>query len=157
MRCVLEMDVNPADEWIRFILDNCSAMFRIALLLTADPLAGETALVESLEGLDLTTSPSIYSIEAWQKSTVTRCLRLPEKRLGPTSGLAESMLQPGLRLIARIDRLPRVCFVLRLLLGYTPRECAQLLHLGESELRVLLRMAVTQLCNERNRKPLTTA
>jgi hypothetical protein len=151
------MDVNPADEWNRFILEHCSAMFRIALLLTADPLAGEAALVESLEGLDLMTSPGIYSIEAWQKSTVTRCLSLPERRFGPASRLAESMLQPGLQLIARIDRLPRICFVLRLLLGYTPRECAQLLHLGESDLRVLLRMAVTQLCNERNRESLTTA
>lgn len=58
---------------------------------------------------------------------------------------ARPLLQPGLRSVVQIDRLPRICFVLRLLLGYTTEACADALDLDESEVPVLLAEAAMQL------------
>jgi hypothetical protein len=55
------------------------------------------------------------------------------------------MLQPGLLPVIQIERFPRICFVLRMLLGYSTALCAQILGVEESHVRMLFRMAALQL------------
>jgi DNA-directed RNA polymerase specialized sigma24 family protein len=55
------------------------------------------------------------------------------------------MLQPGLRPIIQIERFPRICFVLRMLLGYSTVMCAQMLGVEENHVRMLFQMAALQL------------
>jgi DNA-directed RNA polymerase specialized sigma24 family protein len=45
----------------------------------------------------------------------------------------------------QIERLPRTCFALRLLLGYPRRVCAQLLGIEESKIETLLQTAIDTL------------
>jgi DNA-directed RNA polymerase specialized sigma24 family protein len=45
----------------------------------------------------------------------------------------------------QIERVPRTCFTLRLLLGYPRRVCAQLLDIEESKIETLLQTAIDTL------------
>jgi DNA-directed RNA polymerase specialized sigma24 family protein len=49
----------------------------------------------------------------------------------------------------QIERLPRTCFVLRLLLGYSRRVCAHLLGIEESKVEALLQTAIDTLQTSR--------
>jgi hypothetical protein len=44
-----------------------------------------------------------------------------------------------------LERFPRFCFVLRMLLGYATSACAAMLGINEGNVKVLLRVAVLQL------------
>jgi DNA-directed RNA polymerase specialized sigma24 family protein len=55
------------------------------------------------------------------------------------------MLQPGLWPVLQIDRQPRVCFVLRMLLGYATSSCAQMLAIEEQVVKAALQNAILQL------------
>jgi hypothetical protein len=58
---------------------------------------------------------------------------------------ARSMLQPGLWPVLQIERQPRLCFVLRMLLGYATSSCAQMLAIEEQAVKALLQNALLQL------------
>jgi hypothetical protein len=58
---------------------------------------------------------------------------------------ARSMLQPGLWPVLQIERQPRVCFVLRMLLGYATSSCAQMLAIEEQVVKAALQNGILQL------------
>jgi DNA-directed RNA polymerase specialized sigma24 family protein len=55
------------------------------------------------------------------------------------------MLHPWLLPVIQIERFPRICFVLRVLLGYSTALCAQILGVEERHVRMLFQMAALQL------------
>lgn len=59
--------------------------------------------------------------------------------------LTRSILQPSLQPVIEMERCPRICFVLRMLLGYTTALCAQMLGMEESGIRMLFQIAVIEL------------
>jgi hypothetical protein len=60
------------------------------------------------------------------------------------------MLQPGLLPVLQLERFPRVCFVLLMLVGYPTSACAGMLGIDEGGVKVLLRVAVLQLHHARS-------
>ena len=56
------------------------------------------------------------------------------------------MLQSGLWPVLELECPPRVCFVLRVLLGYTISSCSRMMNLEESTVRDLLQTGAIQLC-----------
>ena len=131
--------------WREFFKVNCNALFQTALLLTADVLAAEAALSESIDELDMSSAPGQPSLAAWEKAVVMRSIEQPQVPLSAADPMTRSMLQPGLRPVIQIERFPRISFVLRMLLGYTTALCAQLLEMDEGGIRMLCQMAVIQL------------
>jgi hypothetical protein len=137
---------NCEREWREFFKVNCKALFQTALLLTADALAAETALAKSIEELDTCSSPGRTSLAAWKKAVVTRSIEAAQlSSCSAPDPLTRSILQPGLQPVIEIERCPRICFVLRMLLGYTTGLCAQILGMEESGIRMLFQTAVIQL------------
>jgi hypothetical protein len=132
-------------DWINFFKANCNALFQTALLLTADALTAETALAKSIEELNISSPPGQPSLGAWERAVVMRSIEMPQVSSPEVDGTAPSMLQPGLLPLIQLERSPRICFVLRILLGYTSAVCAQMLGTDESGVRIFFQMAVIQL------------
>ncbi len=58
VQVIVRSDIKSCErEWRDFFKVNCKALFQTALLLTADALAAETALVKGIEELDISGSP----------------------------------------------------------------------------------------------------
>ena len=74
-----------------------------------------------------------------------RSIETPQVSSPEVDCTARFMLQPGLLPVFQVERSPRICFVLRMLLGYTTAACAQMLGTEESGIRILFQMAVIQL------------
>ena len=133
-------------EWKRFIDRNSKAMFQTALLLAANPRGAEAALITSMDELDISRRPETHDLPIWEETVVKLSVGTPEMLSTEGDGsLACSLLQPGLRPVIQLDRLPRICFVLQLLLGYTTEACAAVLGVKESEVLVLVAEAATKL------------
>lgn len=133
-------------EWKSFLDENSAAIFQTALLLTANPQRAESALIASIEGLDFSRQPQDDDLLIWQRAIVKLSIGTPfVPSHGENGSAARPLLQPGLRFVMQVDRLPRICFVLQLLLGYTTDACADFLDLDESEVPVLVAEAVLQL------------
>lgn len=133
-------------EWKRFIDCNSKAMFQTALLLAANPGRAEAALITSMDELDVSRRPETHDLPIWEENVVKLSVGTPEMLSIERDGaLACSLLQPGLRPLIQLDRLPRICFVLQLLLGYTADACAAVLGIMESEVPVLVAEAATKL------------
>ncbi len=147
VQVVVRSDIKSCErEWRDFFKVNCKALFQTALLLTADALAAETALVKGIEELDISGSPGQTSLVAWRKAVVLRSIETAQlSSCTAPDRITRSILQPGLQPVIEIERYPRICFVLRMLLGYTTGLCAQMLGMEESGIRMLLQMAVIQL------------
>ena len=145
-------------EWRDFLQKNRNRLFQTALLLSADSHIAETALIGSIEDLDIFRPPEENTLAVWEKAVVIRSVE-PDKPLsGPgATGQAKAlraisvrtMLQPGLWPVVQIERSPRICFVLRMLLGYPITSCVQILGIEESRIYALLQMAAVQLQQER--------
>ncbi len=145
-------------EWRDFLEKNCNRLFQTALLLSADSQIAEKALIESIENLDLSQPPGRNTRAVWEKAVVIRSVEeLHKPSSGPrVSGQAkairaisvQSMLQPGLWPVVQIERSPRICFILCMLLGYPITSCAQILGIEESRIHALLQMAAIQLQQE---------
>ena len=131
-------------EWRDFFKINCNALFQTALLLTADAVTAEVALIKSIEELDMSSSPE-QSLPAWKKAVVMRSIETVQLSASTPDPMTRFMLQPGLQPVIEIERFPRICFVLRMLLGYTTAFCAQMLGMEESDIRKLFQIAVIQL------------
>jgi DNA-directed RNA polymerase specialized sigma24 family protein len=138
-KCTIEQDLTNMLE------KKCRALFQISLLISADPVAAETALIETINELDICRGPGADSDARLENAVVMRNIAWPETRSSTQRLLAQSMLQPGLRLLTTLDRLPRICFVLRILLGYSADSCAHLLQVKESEIGPLLQSAALEL------------
>ena len=132
-------------EWRDFFKTNWNALFQTALLLTADAATAEVALTKSIEELDMARSPGQTSLGAWKTTVVMRSIETVQRSASAPDPVTRLMLQPGVQPVIEIERSPRICFVLRMLLGYTNAFCAQMLGMEESDIRMLFQMAVIQL------------
>jgi hypothetical protein len=120
-------------------------VFQTALLLTADAFTAETALDKSIEDLKISSPPGQPSLGTWERAVVMRSIETPQVSSPEVDCTAPLMLQPGLRPVIQLERSPGICFVLRILLGYTTAACAQTLGTDEDVVRILFQMAVIQL------------
>jgi hypothetical protein len=124
-------------------------MFQTALLLSLDPLQAEAALIASVAEFDLARPVRNDDFLIWESAVV-------KLSVGTSLGLSTNeratlvwpLLQPGLRPLTQISHLPRMSFVLRLLLGYSAETCAQILGIERSEIAVLIADAVHQYGNQ---------
>jgi len=132
-------------QWRDFVKAHCDEVFQTALLLTADATAAEAAVTRSIDSLDISSAPEHADLAAWEKAVVVRSLETSQPPSPTPNSTTRSMLQPGLPRVIQIERLPRICFVLRMLLGYSTPLCAQILGVEESEIRMLFQMAALQL------------
>jgi hypothetical protein len=145
-RSQVQLETNSsAREWIELLELNSNAMFQVAMLLSADVYTAETALLNSIDELEITRAPRLGDLAAWQHAVVARSIATRTTETSGVDLLYRSMLQPGLWPLMHVERLPRACFVLRLLLGYPRRVCAQLLGIEESEIEKLLEIAIHTL------------
>jgi hypothetical protein len=132
-------------QWRDFLKINCNALFQTALLLTADAVTAEVVLTESIEEFDMARSPAQTSLAAWRETVVMRSIETVQLSASTPDPRTRFLLQPGLQPVIEIERSPRICFVLRMLLGYTNALCAQMLGMEETDIRMLFQMAVIQL------------
>jgi hypothetical protein len=145
-RSQAQQDTNSLErEWIEFLELNSNAMFQVALLLSADVHTAAAALLNSIDELEIRRVPRQGDLAAWQHAVVARSIATRTTEKSGVDLLYRSMLQPGLWPVMQIERLPRTCFALRLLLGYPRRVCAQLLGIEESKIETLLQTAIHTL------------
>ena len=124
---------------------NFNSLLQLALLLTADPQAAEAHLETVIGNLDLSERRADEPLAVLQTAVARQSIE--SGGIVSVNGLAEarSLLQPGLLPILQLERLPRLCFVLRMLVGFATSACARMLGIDESSVRVLLGVAVLQL------------
>jgi hypothetical protein len=145
-----EVEVLPSKDrrpqtWKDLFHSNLDTLFEMALLLTADPREAEATLTRVINTVDMSRLPdegglSILQAAVAQKSIESGAAIVP-------SGVEEArpMLQLGLQPVVQVERVPRVCFVLRTMLGYATTTCAGILGVNEDAVKVLLRIAILQL------------
>jgi hypothetical protein len=131
--------------WRDFFKANCNFVFQTALLLTADATVAEAAVAESIDSLDISGPAEPRNLADWEKAVVVRSIETSRLSSSTANSATRSMLQPGLLPVIQIERFPRICFVLRMLLGYSTALCAQMLGVEESHVRILFEMAALQL------------
>ena len=142
----IQSDTRRCEQgWRDFFKANCNAVFQTALLLTADATAAEMAVAESIDSLDISNPPEQRNLVAWEKTVVLRSIETSRLSSSAADSATRSMLHPGLLPVILIERFPRICFVLRMLLGYSTALCAQILGVEESHVRMLFQMAALQL------------
>ena len=103
-KCTIEQD------WINILEKHCCVLFQISLLISADPVAAETALIETINELDICRGPGADSDARLESGVVMRSIAWPETRSSTQRLLAQSMLQPGMQLLTTLGRLPRICY-----------------------------------------------
>jgi len=133
------------ETWKDVFQANLEALFQLALLLTADPQDAEANLatvIRTLESSEQSDEDALAVIQA----------ALARQSIGSggiisSAGVAgaRSMLQPGLLPVLQLERFPRVCFVLRMLVGYATSVCAGMLGTDEGGVKMLLQVAILQL------------
>jgi len=149
-RSQAKLDTNSSErECIEFLELHSNAMFQVALLLSADVYTAEAALLNSIDELEIRRPPRQGDLDAWQYAVVARSIATCTTERSGVDVRYRSMLQPGLWPVMQIERLPRTCFVLRLLLGYSRRVCAHLLGIEESKVETLLQTAIDTLHTSR--------
>jgi hypothetical protein len=132
-------------EWRNFVNVNGKTMFQIALLLSGDACAAEEALINGVDKLNVSRPPEPDDLAIWEKTVVMRSIEMSDTSSSAACLHAQSMLRPELLPVIRIEQCPRICFVLRLLLGYSATSCAQMLDIDESEIPLLLQKAAIQI------------
>jgi hypothetical protein len=146
MNMPLDRAINYEQAWKSFLRVHCSSMFQTALLLSADARVAAAALADSIGDLDLSNPPEQPSLAIWERAVITRSIGAREPDSLDEGSMARSMLQSGLSPVIEIEHYPRICFVLRVLLGYAAASCAQTLGIAESEIQTLVQKALTSLC-----------
>jgi hypothetical protein len=131
--------------WIAFIKVHCAALFQTALLLAANGEIAESGLLAAVEGVDISRPPAPDEFFVLQRAVAIQTLKRIKSNPDATSANTPSFLQVGLRPILQLDPPPRICFVLCLLLRYTPSACAQMLEIQEEAVRELLLQATGEL------------
>jgi hypothetical protein len=132
------------ETWKELFQANLDALFQMALLLTADPQEAEVYLETVITNLDFSKQPDGDALAVLQTALARR---IGSAGASSSNGVAEarSMLQPGLLPVLQLEPLPRVCFVLRMLVGFATSACARMLGIDEGGVRALLRVAVLEL------------
>lgn len=133
--------------WKSFLQAHCNELFQTALLLSADPEDAEASIAATLNSIDLSKPPSESEYLVLQERLAMRTIESTRRTGSPKIAEARDLLQGGLQPVLLIERSPRLCFVLRTLLGYATSSCAQMLGMEESAVRTYLRIAVLQLHN----------
>jgi DNA-directed RNA polymerase specialized sigma24 family protein len=111
-----------------------------------NPVQAEEDLIASIDELDFCRTPESDDFLTWERAVVKLSVGTPVlPSTNEHAALAWPLLQPGLRPLTQISRLPRIAFVLRLLLGYSIEACAQTLGIEESEIPRALAEAAVQL------------
>lgn len=128
-----------------FFRANCDALFQTALLLSADPEAAEAGLAAAIDFGDMSKAPEQGDLAILQDIVVRQTIQNVHRAPSPQIAKARSMLQSGLWPVLQVEQSPRVCFVLRMLLGYATSSCALVLGIEESGVRTLLKLAILQL------------
>jgi len=131
--------------WRTFFQVHCDALFQTALLLSADPEDAEASIAATLDTVDVSKPPVESQVLMLQEKLARRAIQNAQATAFPKISEARSLLQVDLQPVLLIERLPRVCFVLRTLLGYATSTCAQMLGVEESGVKTLLRIAISQL------------
>jgi hypothetical protein len=135
-----------ASEWKSFVDENSKAMFQTALVLSLNPMQAEDALITSAVDFDLSRPPCGGDRLIWERAVVKLSVGIPQwLSTNECASLARPLVQPGLRPLTQIDHLPRMSFVLRLLLRYSTEACAQILDIDKSEIPSLVTEAAIQL------------
>jgi hypothetical protein len=135
--------------WRTLFQANIDALFELALVLTADPHEAELTLAGAINTMDMSTHPDENGFKMLQTAVARRSI----ENGGDVSPIAVadacSMLRPGLRPLLQVERVARVCFVLRMIFGYATFTCARMLGVDPGGIRVLLRVAILQLHDAR--------
>jgi hypothetical protein len=131
-----------AESYLRI---GVAAHFRTALLISADPSTAEKVLASSIAECDAVNLRHDSGRRIWRDTVVARSVEASAPFPVAMGGLVAAYLPPGLRPVAFIDTQPRICFVLRLLLGYSKAACAGMMRIRESEVGPLLANALVQL------------
>jgi hypothetical protein len=131
--------------WMAFIRANGSALFQTALLLAADAEIAESGMLAAVASVDISRPPAPDELFALQRGVATQTLKRIRSNQDTTSANARSLLQAGLQPVLQLEQLPRICFVLCLLLGYTNSSCAQILKIQKKTVRELLQVATREL------------
>ena len=113
--------------------------------MSADPDVAEAALTSDIDSIDASEPPGKDELLTLQTSVVRHSIRSLGTKTSAKRVRARSMLQVGLRPVLQLDNAPRVCLVLRLLLGYTISSCAQMLGMAEKDVTRLVRVGTRQL------------
>lgn len=135
----------PEHTWIDFLKANCAALFQSALLLTADPEAAEASVAATLESIDVSRPPEAGELASLQKAVAMLGIRESACDSFVEVGRVQAMIQAGLWPVLQVERSPRACFVLRILLGCATSCCAQALGIDEAGVTNLLRLGILQL------------
>ena len=128
-----------------FISANCAALFQTALLLAADAEIAESAILAAVVKVDISRPPGSDELFSLQKAVATETLKRIRSNPERVSENASAFVQTGLRPLLRLEQLPRICFVLRILLGYSSSSCAKTLELQEETVSGLLLVATGEL------------
>jgi hypothetical protein len=131
--------------WTDVFRTNLPELFQLALLLTADSHEAEAILSTVIRTLDFSKQPDEDALAVLQTAVAQQSIGSggAVSWVGTVEG--RSILQTGLRSVLQLERLPRVCFVLRMLLGYGLSTCAGMLGIDQDGVKVLIRVAFLQL------------
>ena len=121
---LVERDDDCQLTWREFYRANGDSLFQTALLLSADPDMAEAALTSDIDSINASEPPGKDEFLTLQTSVVRHSVRSLGTKISAKRVRARSMLQVGLRPVLQLGNAPRVCLVLRLLLGYTISSCA---------------------------------
>ena len=133
------------NTWRAFFEAHWDALFQTALLLSADLDEAEANIAATIDAVDLSKPPAELDLSILQEKLARRTIQTALASPCPKVSEARSLLQAGLQPVLQIEKFPRVCFVLRTLLGYATSSCAQMLGIEETAVRTLLRIAILQL------------
>ena len=132
-------------SWKALVKANLNALFQTALLLSEDPEIAESAVLAALGAIDVCEPTAPDQASLLQRAVAAQTLKQAKANSKAKSSDARSLLQADLWPVLQIEKLPRACFVLCLLLGYTGASCARTLEIEESRVRKFLGLAAVQL------------
>ena len=136
----------PYSSWATLIKANLNCLFQTALLLSADPEVAEASVAATIDSIDLDRAPGEDDWALLRQTLVSKTFeRLTTSSLyhGPP---AQSMLPRGLLPLLGMEQLPRIYFVLRVLLRWSVSSSAQILGIEEADAGVMFQAALWQLC-----------
>jgi hypothetical protein len=146
---VLHSKDRRPQTWKDLFQANLDALFEMALLLTADPQEAEVTLTRVIDTVDMSRQPGERGLAILQAAVAQQSIKGSGAIASGGVEEARSMIQSGLRPVVQLERVPRACFVLRIMFGYATATCARMLGVEEGAVKVLLRIAILQLHHAR--------
>jgi hypothetical protein len=138
------------ETWKNVFQANLDALFQFALLSTADLQEAEANLVAVTSTLDLSKHPDEDASAVTRTALVRQSIGSGGSFPRPELRKPGPCFNPVYCLSSSWSASPRVCFVLRMLFGYTTSACAVMLGIDEGGVKTLLRVAVLQLHHARS-------